>query len=194
MNRTAALMGDSSPVANRSPEGRPVAKPRIHWTAGLIACVVMAAAATTKTAVHSASATGGTIRLRAAVLEISAAQVVATGSPVITSEQGTVSAGRMTVNLDPGGRAVSAVASGGVQFTLTAASGPYRSLSGSCSTVTLYPSSHRARLDGKVQALMTGPGAAPARLVGSGASIDAPPGRPARVVVMNAQGVIASRA
>ena len=134
------------------------------------------------------------ITLKAGIIDVSASGIRATGSPVLTSSQGTVSAEQFAVILDSGGRASLATASGGVHFNLVAPTGSYRTVTGSCDRVEMDPTRMVATLSGHLAAAIDGPGVAPLRLSGTTAQVyGALPGRPAHVEVSNARGIIPSR-
>ena len=133
----------------------------------------------------------GTIELTAALIDISQTTLVATGSPRLTSSQGTITAPRFSVALDGSGHATEAVATGGVHFDLVAPTGSYRSISGVCDHVVLYPAKREAVLSGSLAATFQGTGLAPMKLNGAGAHVYAAiPGRPAHIQVTDAQGLI----
>ncbi|MCA1596979.1 MAG: hypothetical protein LC772_11220 [Chloroflexi bacterium] len=160
---------------------------------GTAAAAAALALVTAGSSAQLAPGSSGTIVLRAGVIEISAAGITATGSPVITSSQGTVAAPQFNVLLDPQGRASEATATGGVHFSLAAATGSYRTITGTCDRITLFPSAHEARLIGSLSARLEGPRMAPARITGASAQLfGAVPGRPAHIDLVNAVGDIPS--
>ncbi|HET6384138.1 MAG TPA: hypothetical protein VFJ58_12165 [Armatimonadota bacterium] len=107
------------------------------------------------------------ITLHASMIVITAKQIVATGSPLLSSDQGSVAANEFTVSLDPEGHATQASAKGGVRFTLSTKMGAWRTASGTCDDAILYPQERRTVLLGGLTGMLQGPGASPISLRGA---------------------------
>src|SRR2546423_1600143 len=104
--------------------------------AGMWAAVVVVSALAAASSASPQRAPVGTITLRASVIDIDAGGITATGSPVLTSSQGTVVAKQFSVELDKQGRASVAKATGGVRFNLAApnvAHSSYQNVVSTCS-------------------------------------------------------------
>ena len=163
---------------------------RVHWllsaACGLTLLLSLGVAGSA-----AQGGTGGTITVQAGVVDITAESVTATGSPVLTSPQGTLKADQFTVSLDKQGHPTRAVASGSAHFDLAFTSGSYRTLQGNCPRVTLFPDRREAALDGGVSAVISGSGRSPINITAASANVfAATPGRPAHITMSNGRSVI----
>lgn len=144
--------------------------PRIRntllWAAALAGSMLSAISQTS-----SLDLSNGPITLRAEVIDISASGITASGSPSLSSSQGSLRAQQFTVSLDGQGKATQAMATGGVRFNLRAPARQYTNVVGSCNRVVLYPSQRHAVLQGDLAAQMQGPGQPPLQLNGSQADV-----------------------